>query len=171
MKSVTKAWVFLALLSLTLVVLGHYLGGREGLLTALMLALGINSFVYFYEDKRVLSLLGGEPLEGQDSYGIQDSVRRLSIKARIPAPRIIILPSRAPQAAVVGRGISHGTLVLTQGCLEKFSRPELEAILAYQIASIRSLNTLAFAVGSFISSIGLAITETLDTGLRILIVE
>lgn len=171
MKSVTKAWIFLALLSLTLIVLGHFIGGREGLLTALILALGVNSFVYFYEDKRVLSLLGGEELEGQDSYGLHELSQRLAIKARVPTPRIVILPSLAPQAAVVGRGITHGTVILTRGCLTKFTRQELEAILAYQIASVRCLNTLAFAVGSFITSISLAITETLDLGLRILIVE
>lgn len=171
MRSVTKAWAFLAFLSLTLIVLGHHFGGREGLLFSLILALGLNSFVYFYEDRRVLSRLMGREVEGQDSSGLREMARRLAVKARIPMPRIVLLPSRAPQAAVVGRGFTHGTIVLTQGALEKFSRPEIEAIMAYQISCIRSLNTLAFAVGSFVASIGLFITEALDMGVRILIVE
>lgn len=171
MKAVTKAWIFLIIVSLTLVVLGHHWAGREGLLTALIFSLSINSFVYFFEDQRVLSLLGGKELEGQDSHGLRDTVRRLSIKARVPAPRIIIIPHSAPQAAVVGRGITHGTIILTEGCLTKFSGLDLEAILAYQLACIQSLNTLAFAVGSFLTSVGLIAAGTLDSGLRFLIVE
>ena len=171
MGSVAKAWAFLAALSLTLIVLGHHYGGREGLLFSLIVALGMNSFVYFYEDRRVLSLFQGQELEGQDSFSLFDMARRLAVKARVPTPRIVLLQSRAPQAGVVGRGITHGTLILTQGSLEKFSRAELEAILAYQIACIRLLNTLTFAVGSFITSLALLVTETLDTGFRLLLVE
>ena len=43
--------------------------------------------------------------------------------------------------------------------------------MAYQVACIRNMNTLAFAVGSFLISLGLFVTESLDTFLRILIVE
>ncbi|OFZ12111.1 MAG: hypothetical protein A2Z20_07195 [Bdellovibrionales bacterium RBG_16_40_8] len=171
MRSVAKAWAFLAAMSLTLIVLGHHYGGREGLLFALTVALGINSFVYFYEDRRVLSLFQGRELEGQDSFGLREMARRLAVKCRVPTPRIVLLESNSPQAGVVGRGITHGTIILTNGCLEKFSHAEIEAIIAYQIANIRLLNTLTFAVGSFIMSFSLFITETLDAAFRLLLVE
>lgn len=171
MKSVTKAWMFLSLLSITLIVLGHHYGGREGLLIALVLTLSINSFIYFYEDRRVLAKLGGHELEGQESYNLHERARRLAVRARVPTPRIVLLAHASPQAGVVGRGITHGTIILTEGLLKKFSYAEVEAIMAYQIACIASLNTLAFAVGSFIASVFLFITETLDLFLRILIVE
>jgi heat shock protein HtpX len=171
MKSATKAWSFLILLSLTLVVLGHYWGGREGLLLALVAALGINSYVYFFEDHRVLSLFSGRRLEGQDSYGLREIVRRLSLKARIPTPRIVILPTTAPQAGVVGRGLTHCTILITEGCLQRFSRNELEAVIAYQLASVQTMNTLAFVVGSFLMSAGLMLSDILDSGLRLLIFE
>lgn len=171
MKSVTKAWFFLIAISLTLIVLGHVLGGREGLLFFLILALGINSFVYFYEDRRVLSTFNGKTLDGQDSYGLHDMARRLSIKSRIKTPQILLLPSHAPQAGIIGNGLSRSSLLLTQGLLDKLSMREIEAVIAYQIASISNLNTLSFAVGSFLTSISLLITSTLDTFIRLLIVE
>jgi len=171
MSSISKAWAFLSALSITLIVFGHSLGGREGLLFALILALAMNSFIYFYEDRRVIARIGGRLLEGRDSYGLHESVRRLAIQARVPSPKILILPSQSPQAAVVGRGVTHGTIILTEGLLKKLSRPEIESVLAYQIASLRLLNTLAFAVGSFLTTLMLAATETLDTLVRVLIVE
>lgn len=171
MKAATKAWSFLFLLSLTLVVLGHYYGGREGLLTALILTLGINSYVYFFEDHRILAGLNGRRLEGQDSYGLRESLYRLSIQMRVPMPRLLILPSLSPQAAVVGRGMDRGTIILTEGCLKRFSHTEIEAVLAYQLACIQSLNTLAYTVGSFLASTCLLVTEALDMALRIPILE
>lgn len=171
MKAATKAWSFLFIMSLTLVVLGHRFGGREGLLSALVFALGINSYIYFFEAHRVLAMFRGRILEGQDSYGLHEILRRLSLKARVPTPRLIIIPDLAPQAAVVGRGLTHGTVLITEGCLARFSRAEIEAIMAYQLACILSLNTLAFAVGSFLASTGLVFAEVCDAGLRFLIVE
>jgi len=171
MSNVTKAWSFLAIMSLTLIVLGHYAAGREGLMLALILVLGVNSYIYFYEDRRILALFSGQLLEGQDPYGVCDIAKRLATKARISTPKIVVLNEQAPQAAVVGRSLTHGTLILTEGLIRKLTPAELEGVIAYQIASIRTLNTLAFAVGSFLASTCLIVTGTLDLALRILIVE
>src|SRR5688572_9082535 len=149
MNNIYKAWIFLAVASLTLIVLGHTWGGREGLLIALTVTLGMNTFVYFYEDRRVLSLFSGDLVEGQDPYGIQDVIKRLAVKARIPTPKIVILRHPSPQALVVGRGSHYGTLLLTSGLFHKLGPDEVETLLAYQVACIKNLNTLAFAVGSF----------------------
>ena len=171
MGNVTKAWTFLAVSSLTLIVLGHTFGGREGLMIALVFVLSVNSYIYFYEDRRVLSLFPGQMLQGQDPYGVSEIARRLSVKARIANPKVVILSESAPQAAVVGRSFTHGTLILTEGLIRKFTPDELEAVIAYQMASIRTLNTLAFAVGSFLATTGLLVTGALDMFLRFLIVE
>jgi heat shock protein HtpX len=171
LNNVTKAWTFLTALSLTLIVLGHMVLGREGLLIGLTLALGINSFVYFYEDRRVVALFKGRLLEGQDPWGLLKIARRLAVKARVPVPKVIVIPEKSPQSLVVGRSFTHGTILITEGLLQRFSEKEIEAIMAYQLASIRTLNTLTFAVGSFICSLLLSFAEALDTILRVLIVE
>jgi heat shock protein HtpX len=158
-------------MSITLIVFGHHWGGRDGLLLALVAVLGTNSYIYFNEDRRLLSRFGGRLAEGQDSWGLGEMVRRLSIKARIGIPQLVILDEAAPQAAVVGRNVSKGTLILTEGLIKKLSRAELEAVVAFQIASIRALNTLTYSIASFLASICFFVTETLDLFVRILIVE
>src|SRR5690606_210989 len=104
-------------------------------------------------------------------YSLQDVVRRLSLKVRVPAPKLILLESPAVQSLVVGRGVTHGTILLTEGLLNRLDRHEVEAVLAYQVASIKTVNTLAFAVGSFMATAALTVSETLDMILRVLIVE
>lgn len=171
MKNVTKAWAFLALLSFLLIFAGHAVLEREGLLFGLMLALSINCYVYFYEDKRILSLFESHLVEGRDPYGLSQIAEKLADRAKIPIPRLVIVPDEAPQSLVVGHSLTKGTIVVSQGLLQKFSRAEVEAVLAYQMANIKSLNILVFAVGSFLSSSLLFIAESLDTILRFLIVE
>lgn len=171
MNNALKSWSFLIAFSLTLIVLGHFSLGREGLMIGLILSLGVNSYVYFFEDRRVVESLGGRTLEGQDPWGILQVSRALAAKMRIPNPRIVVLENPAPQALVVGRSLTSGTLILTEGLLEKLDRREVEAIIAYLLACVKNLNTLAFSVGSFLASMLLGITGLLDAGLRIVIVE
>jgi heat shock protein HtpX len=156
---------------MTLIVFGHTAGGRQGLLFALIVVLGINCFIYFYEDQRILNYFEGKIVEGQDPYGIQEIVKRLSIQARIPIPKIVMIENNCPQSLAVGRGLSHGTLLLTSGVFDKLSRSEIETLIAYQLATLRSLNTLAFTVGSFLVSSCLLVTEILDQVVRTLLVE
>lgn len=171
MSNAIKSWSFLFLLSLTLIVFGHMALGREGLLIGLVIGLGINSYVYFFEDKRIISHFQGQSLEGQDPWGLLSLSRKLSAKMRIPNPKIVVLNDAAPQALVVGRSLTTGTLILTEGLLRRLTPQETEAVMAYLLACIKNLNTLAFAVGSFLASSLLAITETLDLMLRFVMVE
>jgi len=171
MNNALKSWSFLVGLSVTLIVFGHWWLGREGLLIGLIAALGINSYVYFFEDRRIIESLGGRRLEGKDPWGVLGLARTLAAKARIPAPQVVILSDAAPQALVVGRSLTSGTIILTEGLLEQLDRDEVEAVLAYLVACVKNLNTLAFSVGSFLASSLLSVTGLLDTGLRLLIVE
>jgi heat shock protein HtpX len=171
MSNALKSWSFLLFLSLTLIVLGHFTLGREGLLIGLMAALGINFYVYFYEDLRVVESLGGRRLEGQDPWGLATTARSISAQMRVPNPKIVVLPKTSPQALVVGRSLTHGTLIITEGLLQKLDRKEIEAVLAYLIACVKNLNTLAFSVGSFLAWVLLGLASLLDAGLRLIIVE
>lgn len=171
MNNVTKAWVFLGTISLLIIISGNYFLGREGLLIGLGLALGLNSFVYFYEDRRIVAMFPNQLLEGADPWGLIRTTERLATKAKLPAPRIVVIPNHAPQSLVVGRSLNSGTILLTEGLLERLSPQEIEAVIAYQLATIKTLNILAFSVGSFVSSIFLLVAASLDFLLRFLIVE
>lgn len=171
MKNSTKAWAFLGLISVILILVGHALLEREGLLFGLMLALGINSYIYFYESRRLLRQFNGRRLEGRDPWGLLESARDLAEKAKVSAPEILIISDPSPQSFVVGQTLTSGTILITQGLLEKLTPQEVRALLALQIAHIKNLNTLIFSIGSFVCSFLLFFSEALDTGLRFLIVE
>lgn len=169
MNSSARAWTFLLAFSVLLLIVGHLLAGREGVLWSVVVSLSINSIIYFYGDQWLRGIYRGRTLEGQDPWGLNETVTRISQKARIPRPSVIILEREAPQAFSFGRNWRSGTLVLTEGLLNHFTREELEAIVAYQIASIQRMDTLMFSVASCFCGALLFCTQTMDLLVRWLV--
>ncbi|MCB0341885.1 MAG: M48 family metalloprotease [Pseudobdellovibrionaceae bacterium] len=168
MKSPTRAWIYLITLALVLIVLGHWLGGRDGVLWGVAMALSINSVMYFFGDARILQSVQGHHLEGQDPWRALEILSTLSRKARIPEPKLLVMDQSSPQAFAVGRSWKEATVVVTQGLLDSFDRGELEAILAYQVACIKRLDTLSFGISSLFATLFLWVTRGLDAFLRLI---
>ncbi len=169
MSGPTKAWLFLSLLAAAILYTGHSWGGRQGVLWALLVALGVNTLIYFYSEVRILSLFPGRKLEGRDPWGALEITKSLCKKMRLPLPQILVLQDSSPQALALGRSWNHSTIVLTQGLLDRFSRRELKAILAYQLASIRRQETFAFAVAAAFADAILSVARSLDKVSRLLL--
>lgn len=149
---------------------GYVFFGRQGLLWAFTVIVFVNATIYFYGDQRILRYFNGRLLEGFDPWGVGYMVQRLAKKARIPTPKVYIINSTAPQAFAVGRNWHNGKILLTQGLLESLSSEELEAIIAYEIATIKQYDSLAFATSGLLVGALLAVTTSLDRALRWLFV-
>lgn len=170
MKNSTSTWLFVAFNSLLLISLGFMLLDRQGLLWGFALAVGIHSSVYFYSDLRILRLFKGRLLEGQDPWSIIYNTKKLSQRAKIPIPKVYIIKSLSPQAFSVGRNLHVSRIVLTEGVLSHFSEEEIKAILAYQIATIKNNDTLAFTTSGVLVGFLLSLTANLDRAYRWLFV-
>lgn len=169
MNSAMKAWIFMAGLSILALVLGQWWAGREGLFWGLFLALSVNSLLYFYGDQRILRCFQGRDLEGRDPWGLIEAVRDTANKARLPHPRLVVLENPSPQALTIGSHKKRATLVITSGLLESFTSEELKAVVAYQLASLSRLDTLAHSIGSALGGSLLLVTHFFDWLLRLLI--
>lgn len=162
MNNNTKVWVFILASSLAMLILGYQLGGRLGLLVCFFLALLLNFFVFFYGESRVLSKLKAQRIRGQDAWGLQDTVERLSTQLEIPAPSVYITPHESVNAFCVGHSWKRGALVFTVGLLNKFNEAEIEAVIAHQLCHIRRLDTFAFGVSSTLANSVVGLGQFLD---------
>ena len=98
-----KTWFFMTVLSTLLLVAGHLLAGRQGLLLAFVFALAINVLSYFYSQPMVLWTYRARPLEGADFYGLNKMVKDLAMQIGLPKPRIFIIPTPTPNAFAMGQ--------------------------------------------------------------------
>lgn len=63
-------------------------------------------------------------------------VEEMAIAAGVPAPRVLLIDSRAANAAAVGTSLREGTVVVTSGLLETLDRDQAEAVIAQVVGAM-----------------------------------
>lgn len=162
MKNSTRSWILLSILSLSFIVLGNLLAGREGLLWGLACALCTNTLVYFYSDLQLPTIYKARILQGQDSWGILSTVSKFAKKCRIPSPAVYIYHSPTPQSFCFGRNLKSAKILLSDSLIETLSSKELDTVLAYHLICIRNLDSLAFTIASTIAKGIMFLPQQLD---------
>jgi len=69
-------------------------------------------------------------------------VENLSLAAKIPKPRIWIIPLDVPNAFATGRGPKHSSVAVTRGLLKTLSWQEIEGVLSHEISHIKNRDIL-----------------------------
>ncbi|MCB0412736.1 MAG: M48 family metalloprotease [Bdellovibrionales bacterium] len=162
MKNSTRTWYFLTFISIALILGGHALNGRPGLLWGVGLAALLNTLVYFYSDLKLDKIFRGRIVDGQDPWGLIEMTRQMSSKARIEIPLVVILNVPGYQAFATGKSTSHNKIFVTEDLLKNFDKEELQAVIAYLVANIKNQDTISFGVASLLSGVILSTSLFLD---------
>jgi len=138
----TRTWLLMAGLIMLFVWIGGLLGGRQGMIIALVIALAMNGVSYWFSDRIVLRLYRAERIDAAAFPKLHSTVHALSQQAGIPAPAVFLVPSAAPNAFATGRDPAHAAVAVTQGILDMLTPAQLEGVLAHEIAHIRNRDIL-----------------------------
>lgn len=153
-----KTTFLLALLTVLMVTMGSALGGRTGMVTAFVMALGMNFFSYWFSDKIVLKMYGAQEIGEHDHPMFYNMVRHLASRAGLPMPKVYIIPSDSPNAFATGRNPEHAAVAATEGILRILSPEELEGVMAHELAHVQNrdilVGTIAATFAGAISMIG-----------------
>lgn len=157
MTSQFKTVVLLALLSALIIFLGGMLGGRTGIVIALALAVFMNVGSYWYSDKIVLSMYRARELAPEEAPLLHRMVGELAQAARLPKPRVCVIPDETPNAFATGRDPEHGVIAVTEGIMRLLSPEELRGVLAHEMSHILNrdilIQTVAGVLGSAVTAI------------------
>ena len=150
-----KTLFLLVTLTLILVWAGSAIGGRQGMTVALIFALIMNFFAYWFSDKIVLSMYGAKQVsetEAPELYGI---VRRLTQKAGMPMSKIYIIDADQPNAFATGRNPKHAAVAVTTGIMRILTHEELQGVIGHELAHVSHrdilISTIAATVAGAIS--------------------
>jgi heat shock protein HtpX len=136
-----KTIFFLGLLSALVVGTGAALGGPF-LPGALVLAMAINGFGWFFSDRVVLRMHGARELVPGEAPELDAMVRELSAAAGVPKPRLYAIDEPQPNAFATGRNPATAAIAVTRGLVELLPRRELRGVIAHEIAHVRNRDTL-----------------------------
>lgn len=138
----------LVALTLMLMLVGQYLGGRNGMTIGLGFAIFSNLFAYFFSDKIALWSSGAKPVTREQLPRLYAVMERLAAKANLPVPKLYIVPEAAPNAFATGRNPHHASVAVTQGLLELMNDDELEGVIAHELSHVRNYDILISSVAA-----------------------
>ena len=138
-----------------LVVIGALIGGPDTALIFLVVAAVMNLGVYWFSDRIALATARAKPISEQEAPRIYEMVRELTTAAKMPMPRIYLIPQAQANAFATGRSPEKAAVAVTAGITQLLSPDELRGVIAHELAHIRNRDTLIQAVAA---TIGGAIT-------------
>jgi len=143
-----KSTLLLVVLTLFLIFVGDWAGGRNGMVIAFVLSVIFNFGTYFFSDKLALSMYRAQPVTREQLPRAYEVVERLSAKQGLPMPKIYVIPSESPNAFATGRNPKHASVAVTHGILQLLDNEELEGVLAHELGHVRNRDILTSSIAA-----------------------
>src|SRR6202046_3931259 len=143
-----KTAFLLTALTLFLIFIGAYFGGRNGMILAFFIAAGMNFFSYFYSDKLALSMYRAQPATREQLPRVYSVVEQMTQRIGLPMPNTSCIPSESPNAFATGRNPAHASVAVTQGILNLLTDEELAGVLAHELGHVRNRDILTSSIAA-----------------------
>ena len=105
----------------------------------------------------IMSLNHAQEIQEADNPELWHIVEDMAMVARVPMPRVYIIPDPSPNAFATGRDPNHSAVAVTEGILQLMDREELEGVLGHELSHVRNydilLSTIAVVLVGVISFI------------------
>lgn len=141
-----KVGFMLVALTALFIFIGKLVGGTGGMIIAFGLALAMNFGSYWFSDKLVLKMTRAKPVMPQQAPELYAMTERLVKRADMPMPRLYVVEDPSPNAFATGRNPHHGVVAVHTGLLEILDKPEVEGVIAHELAHIKHRDTLTMAI-------------------------
>lgn len=148
MFNLMKTAILMAAITALFMAIGSLLGGRAGMMLALVIALGMNFFSYWFSDKLVLRMYNAREVDAGSAPQFYGMVQDLAQRAGLPMPRVYLIDEAAPNAFATGRNPQHAAVAATTGILRVLSERELRGVMAHELAHVRHRDILISTVSA-----------------------
>ena len=148
MFNLMKTAILMAAITALFMAIGSVLGGRQGMMIALVVALGMNFFSYWFSDKLVLKMYNAQEVDETSAPQFYGMVRELAQRAQLPMPKVYLINEESPNAFATGRNPEHAAVAATTGILRVLSERELRGVMAHELAHVRHRDILISTVSA-----------------------
>jgi len=151
-----KTALLLGILSGVLLFAGAAIGGRQGLVIALVIAILMNFFGYFFSDKVALSMYSAQPVTPAENSQVYmrvfPIVQGLTQRMGLPMPKLWLIADESPNAFATGRNPQHASVAFTAGVLNLMNDQELEGVVAHELGHVANRDILTSSVAATIAA-------------------
>ena len=157
-----RTWILIAGLTALFISLGALVGGAQGLVLFLFIAVIFNFAMFWFSDRLALRMSGAKPVTEEEAPQLYADVRELAEKAGLPFPRLYLIPSEQPNAFATGRSPKKSAVAVTQGLLQHLPREQVRGVLAHELSHVKNRDVLVVTVAAMIGAAIAAIANFLQ---------
>ena len=147
-----KTVVLLASLTALLLFVGNLIGGYSGLIIAGIFAVLLNFSSYWFSDKIVLMMYKAKEVTDKN-HALYKIVKEVSEMAKLPMPKVYIIPTDASNAFATGRNPKHAAVAATNGILNLLNHEELKGVIAHEVAHVKNRDILISTIAGTIAGV------------------
>jgi heat shock protein HtpX len=148
MFNLMKTAILMAAITALFMAIGSLLGGQTGMMLALLVALGMNFFSYWFSDKMVLKMYNAREVDAASAPQFYRMVQELAQKAELPMPKVYIIDEAAPNAFATGRNPANAAVAATTGIMRVLSERELRGVMAHELAHVKHRDILISTISA-----------------------
>ncbi|MCS6924511.1 MAG: zinc metalloprotease HtpX [Candidatus Binatia bacterium] len=154
-----RTTLLLGALTGLIMAIGQWLGGSQGLVIAFVFAALMNLGSYWFSDKIVLAMYGAREVSEAEAPMLYRIVHNLAVRARMPMPRLYIIPSESPNAFATGRNPQHAAVAVTEGILRLMNERELTGVLAHELAHVQNRDILISSIAATLAGVVMMVAD------------
>ncbi|MFZ5527367.1 MAG: zinc metalloprotease HtpX [Pseudomonadota bacterium] len=148
MFNMMKTAILMAAITALFMAIGAMIGGRAGMMLALVVALGMNFFSYWFSDKMVLKMYNAREVDATTAPRFYAMVQELAAKAELPMPKVYLINENAPNAFATGRNPENAAVAATTGIMQVLSERELRGVMAHELAHVKHRDILISTISA-----------------------
>lgn len=130
---------------------GAMLGGREGMLMALVLGGAMNVWAYWFSDKMVLRMYKARQVDETSSPYLYNMVRELAQRGGLPMPKVYLIDEAQPNAFATGRNPDNAAVAATTGIVRLLSERELRGVMAHELSHVKNRDILISTISATVA--------------------
>lgn len=146
-----KTFILMLVLTAILILIGGVIGGRTGMVVALIFAAAMNMGTYWFSDKVVLSMYHAIPVTESQQPELYSIVRNLAVRGNIPMPKVYIVDEDTPNAFATGRNPAHAAVCVTSGIMGLLNSNELSGVIGHELTHVKNRDILISSIAATVA--------------------
>ncbi|SMC28726.1 Heat shock protein. Metallo peptidase. MEROPS family M48B [Andreprevotia lacus DSM 23236] len=148
MNNWLKTTILMAAILALFVFIGGLIGGKTGMLIALLIGGGMNVFAYWNSDKMVLRMYNAQQVDATTAPELYGMVQELAQRAGLPMPKVYVIDEDQPNAFATGRNPENAAVAATTGIMRVLSYRELRGVMAHELAHVQHRDILISTISA-----------------------
>lgn len=157
MNNEIKTYALMAAIIALFVVIGGLIGGKGGMLLALLFGGALNFYAYWNSADMVLKMYQAQEVSPHNAADLYQMVAELASRANLPMPKVYVINEDQANAFATGRNPEHAAVAFTTGIMRALSYAELRGVAAHELSHVKHrdilLSTISATVAGAISAV------------------